>query len=113
MPRSHQTFRLVFVIFLNSKLITCFIDGFTLIMKSQSLAYLLNRSEHILDLEGEVHSLWDLWSSGLQEYKGKDFFFKVGQASITFQLVQENWGGYPCLNLPPLKVYGGNFNVPP
>ena len=47
------------VIFLASELIACFIDNFTLIMKSQPIAYLLNGSEHIywiLDLEGEVHS---------------------------------------------------------
>jgi hypothetical protein len=31
-------------------------------MESQSIAYLFNGSEHIywiLDLEGEVHSIWD------------------------------------------------------
>ena len=52
-----------FVIFLISKLITCFIDGFTLILKSQSIAYLLNESDleyWILDLEGEVRTIWDL-----------------------------------------------------
>ena len=52
-----------FVMFLTSKLITCFIDGFTSGMKSQSIAYLLIRSAHIywiLDLKGEVHSIWDL-----------------------------------------------------
>ena len=64
---SHKNYNLnaseAFVIFLTSKLITCFIDGFTLIMKPQSIAYLLNGSEHIywiLALEGEVHSIWDL-----------------------------------------------------
>ena len=46
-----------FVILLTSKLIICFIGSFTLKMKSQSIAYLLNGSEHIctykiLDLEG-------------------------------------------------------------
>ena len=55
-------------------------------MKFQSIAYLFNGSEHIyiyidiyriLDLEGEVHSIWDLWISGLQECKGNGFF-KVG-----------------------------------
>ena len=49
-----------FVIFLTSRLITCFIDGLTSKMKSQSIAYLLNGSEHIywiLDLEDEVHSI--------------------------------------------------------
>ena len=52
-----------FVVNLTSKLITCYIDGFTLKMKSQSIACLLNGSEDInwiLDLEGEVHSIWDL-----------------------------------------------------
>jgi hypothetical protein len=33
--------------FLTSKLITCFIEGFTSKRKSQSNAYLLNGSEHI------------------------------------------------------------------
>ena len=66
-----------FVMFLTSKLITCFIDGFTSGMKSQSIAYLLIGSAHIywiLDLEGEVHSIWGLQSSGLQECKGNVFF---------------------------------------
>ena len=53
-----------FVIFLTSKLITWFIGGFSLKMKSQSIVHLLNGSKHIhwiWDLEGEVHSIWDLW----------------------------------------------------
>jgi hypothetical protein len=44
------------VIFLTSKLITRFIDNFSLGMKSQSIANLLRGSERlywILDLEGE------------------------------------------------------------
>ena len=36
-----------FVIILTSKLSTCFIDGFTLGMKSQSIAHLLKESKHI------------------------------------------------------------------
>ena len=51
------------VMFLTSKLITCFVDGFTLEMKSQSIAYLLSGSAHIhwiLDLEDEVDLIWDL-----------------------------------------------------
>jgi hypothetical protein len=42
------------VMFLTSKLITCFIDGFTSKRKCQFITYLLNGSEHeywILDLE--------------------------------------------------------------
>ena len=53
-------------------------------MKSQSIAQLLNESEDIhwiLDLEGEVHSIWDLWISGLQKCKGNGFF---GRAGIRF-----------------------------
>ena len=66
-----------FVIFLTSKLITCLIGGFTLTMKPQSIAHLLNGNKHIywiLDLEGEVHSTWDLWVSGLQECKSNEVF---------------------------------------
>ena len=47
--------------FLTSKLITCFIDGFTLKRKFQSISHLLNEGEHIywiLDLGDEVHSIW-------------------------------------------------------
>jgi hypothetical protein len=76
-----------FVIFLTSELVTCFIDNFNLIMKSQSIAYLLNGSEHIywiLDLEDEVHSIWDLWISGLQECKGNGFFHD-GRAGRSFR----------------------------
>ena len=64
---SHKNYNLNanegFVIFLTAKLITGFLNGFTLEMRSQSIAYLLNDNEHIYwiwDLEGEVHSIWDL-----------------------------------------------------
>ena len=36
----------------------------------------------ILDLEGEVHSIWDLWISGLQECKGNGFFEDRRQAIV-------------------------------
>ena len=68
-----------FVIFLTSKLITCFIDNFISKMKSQSNAYLLNESEHIywiLDLEDEVHSIWVIWTSNLQKCKGNNLIFR-------------------------------------
>ena len=73
-----------FVIFFTSNFITCFIDfhlhafGFNSGIKSQSIACLLRESEHlywILGLQGESHSLWDLWTSGLQECKGGLLFF--------------------------------------
>ena len=101
-----------FIIFLTSKLITGFIDGFTLEMKSQSIAYLLNGSEHIYwiwDLEGEVQLVWDLCVSGLQECKGKDFF-EVGRAGSSFRAgLRNRMGVCPWLNIPPSpeKFVGG------
>jgi len=85
---SHKNYNLGasegFVIILTSKLIACFIDGFTLIVISQSVACLLNGNEYIhifmciyiwvVDLEGEVHSIWDLWISDLHKCKGNSFF---------------------------------------
>ena len=95
-----------FVIFLTSKLITCFIDSFTSKKKSQSIVYLLNESQvvyMILDLKGEMHSIWDFVISDLQECKGNDFF-KVGQADNNFRSGPENLdfldGRLPCPNLP-------------
>jgi hypothetical protein len=73
--------------FLISKLIMCFINGSTFGMKSQSIAYLPIGSAHIywiLDLEGEVHSIRNLWSSGLQECKGH-IFSKLGGAGNVFR----------------------------
>ena len=73
-----------FVIFLTSKLITYFIGSFTLTMKPHAIAHLLNGNEHIywmLDLEGEVHSIWFLWVSGLQECKSNEFSKSGGWAT--------------------------------
>ena len=97
---SHKNYNLNanegFVIFFTSKLITCFIDNFTLnLMNSQSIAYLLNGSEYIyiyiywiLDLEGELHSIWDLWISGLQECKGNGV---SKERANVFDHVQKIW----------------------
>ena len=74
-----------FVIFLTSKLITCFIGGFTLTMKPQSIAHLLNGNEHIywiLDLEGEVHFIWDLCVSGLKNARAMSFSKSGGRATV-------------------------------
>jgi len=46
-------------------------------MKSQSIVSSLNGSEHvywILDLEDDVHSIWVMWTSGLQECMGNFTF---------------------------------------
>ena len=97
-----------FVIFLTSKLIICFIGGFTFEVNSQSIAYLLNGSEHVywnLFIEGEVHSTWDVWTSGLQECKGNGFS-EVGRAGNNFRSGPKFWifwtGICPYPNLPPL-----------
>ena len=86
---SHKNYNLnaneSFVIFFTSKLITCFIDGVTLKIKSQSIAYLLNENEQIYwiwNLADEVHSIWDLWTSGLQECKDNCFSKLGGHATI-------------------------------
>jgi hypothetical protein len=90
---SHRNYNLnaneSFVIFFTFKLITWFIDGATLKMKSQWTAYLLNGNEHIYwswDLEDEVHSIWELWTStGPQECKGDGFLiFKSGGRATIF-----------------------------
>ena len=51
---SHNNYKLIanesFVIYLTSKFITCFIDGFALKMKSHSIVYLLTGSGDRLDL---------------------------------------------------------------
>jgi hypothetical protein len=44
--------------FFISKLITCFINGFSSEMKSQSIAY--------LPIENEVYSIWIKWPSRMQ-----------------------------------------------
>ena len=46
----------------------------------------------ILDLEGEMHSIWDLWISGLQECKGNGFS-EVGRACNNF------WSGPKNMHL--------------
>jgi len=79
--------------FFTSKLIICFIDGFTSKVKYQLIAYSLNGSEHIywiLDLEDEVHSIWAIWTSGLDEWKGI-FFSKSGIVGSSFWSRYENF----------------------
>jgi hypothetical protein len=56
-------------------------------MKSQSIAYLLNEIEYVywlLDLGDEMHLIWDLWRSGLQECKGNGFFGEIGRGGQRF-----------------------------
>ena len=72
---------------------------------SNQLLILLNESEHIywiLDFKGEVHSIWDLWRSGLQECKGKGFY-EVGRAGISFRLGLENLDFF--MEVAPARIY--------
>ena len=81
------------------------------------LDYLLHGSEHIywiLDLEGEVHSTWDLWISGLQECKSNGFFQSQAgghKCSVRPKKLDFFLGSYLCPNLPPQKVRRGRLNI--
>jgi len=90
-----------FVIFLTSKSITCFTDGFTLTMKSQFIAFLFNGSEHICwiwGLEDEVHSIWVIWTKNLQECNGDLVFQNRAELATIFnwglKILDLFWGGY-------------------
>ena len=96
-----------FVMFLTSKLITCFIDGFTSIMKSQSIAYLVIGS--VLNM-GYV----DKRPSRMQ---GQWFFRSWAGRVAVFDWVQKiskkTMGGCPILYMLSLQVCRGYFNVCP
>ena len=69
----------------------------------------------ILDLEGEVHSIWDMWVSGLQECKSNEFF-KIRRAGNIFRagpiLFYFFVGRLPPPNSDnPKSSWGGVFNV--
>jgi hypothetical protein len=121
---SHKNYNLNtnegFVLFFTSKVITCFIDGFISIMKTQPSSYLLYGSEHIhwiLDLEGEVHSIGELWISGLQECKSNGIFkVRQGGTGKSFRLGLENLdffqgGVAPACIYLPRKARRGRFNI--
>jgi hypothetical protein len=67
------------MIFLTSKLFTCFIGGFTLKMKSQSIAYLLNGSDHI-------HWIWTLKVKRTQHGICGQVAFKNAKAMVFSKL---------------------------
>ena len=90
-----------------------FIVNVTSRTKSKSIAYLSSESAHIywmLDLEGGVNSIWDLWTNCLQECNGNDFLKSSGgmqQFLIKFQKSQFFYEGLPRVHPPPLKARGG------
>ena len=77
------------VIFSTSKLLTCFIAGFTSKVKSRSVVDLLNGNEHInwiLNLDDEVHSMWVIWTSGFQECQDNFIVSKSGGMGNNFSV---------------------------
>ena len=69
---------------MTSKLTTCFIDGFTSKMKSQSIVYLLNGSGHIywiLDLEMKCTQYGLYGQAAFKDARGI-LFSKVGQSGL-------------------------------
>ena len=73
--------------FLISTLIMCFISGSTSKMKSQSIAFLPIGSAHIywiLDLEGEVHSIWDYGQATFKNVRAI-LFLKLGRTGNMFR----------------------------
>ena len=80
--------------FLTSKLVSCFIDGFTSRMKSQSIAYLLLGSAHIdwiLDLEGKCTQVGICSQMAFKNARAM-FFLKLGGSGINFRSGQNCHG---------------------
>jgi hypothetical protein len=75
-----------FVMFLTSKLMTCFIDGFTSKMKSQSIVYLLIRSAYIYIYRLDSRP-WR-WSALNTGFVDKQPSRMQGQSSLSSQEVQ-------------------------
>ena len=70
----------------------------------------------ILDLEGEVHSIWVIWIGGLQECKGNGFF-EVGQGGHKFSVGSKKSRflsrGLPLpISTSPEKFVGGGVTSP-
>ena len=112
--------------FLTSKLIPCLIDGFTSKRESQSIAYLLNESEHIdigfwtLKMKCIQYGLYGQWPLRMQ---GQFHFSKSNGAANNFQSASKDfdvflWGmlegagsrALAPIHLP-LKVRGAVFNI--
>ena len=107
-----------FVISLTSKLITCFIGGFALTIKPQSIVHYsmeMNMSNGFGTLRAKCTHMGFVgtWPSRMQE---QWLFFKIGRTGINFSRVQEKlifWtGGYLCPILTLRKVRGGTLLSP-
>ena len=83
---SHKNYNLNasdgFVIFLTSKLITCFIEDFTSKMKSQSIAYLLNGVNIYIGFWTlkMKHTQYELYGQEAFKNARAILFFEVGRS---------------------------------
>jgi hypothetical protein len=112
---SHMNYNLnaneSFVTFLTSELITWFIRGFTLKMKSQSIAHLLSGSKHVYIGFGILKMKCTQYGiCGLVAFKNARamVFSKAGGQAVVSGQIQKiliffRLGGCPCLNIPPPK----------
>ena len=119
---SHKNYNLRanegFMIFFTSKLIPCFVDGFTLTLKSHSIAYLLNVSEYILDFGPWRWSALnmgfvDKWPSRMQGQWFSWSWAGMQKCSVRSQKSIFFYGGLPLLKStsPEKFVGGGVFNI--
>ena len=54
----------------------------------------------IMDLEGEVHSIWDLWVSGIKNARAMSFF-KIGRVGSSFRVGPKNCFFFKRAAAPP------------
>ena len=118
---SHKNYNLSanedFVIYLTSKLITCFIGGFTLKMKCQSIAYLLNGVNIYIRFGNLKMKCTEYEICGQMAFKNARtmVFSKSGGWTMVFGWVPKIlilWtDNCPCLNIPPVKSSWGGGNL--
>ena len=99
--------------FLTSNLILCSIDGFTSGIKSQSIAYIPIESVHIYwILTFKVNcTQYGICSQAASKNARAMFFSKLAGRATIFGRVQNKSGKCHRLNMTPLKVCAGVFNV--
>src|ERR1700738_3562495 len=98
-----------FVIFLTSKLITCFIDGFTLKMKSSQLLIYSMEVNIYIGFETLKMKCTQYGICGQVAFKNAStlVFSKSGGRAAVFGRAQKKCWGLPPDRIPPRKVRGG------
>ena len=59
----------------------------------------------ILDLEDEVHSIWVIWTSNLQECKGNFIFWSQAERAGSMDFHPGSEGGVPRAGLNPGQMW--------